>query len=526
MLKRIMISLLVALLMLGGYVTQADAADAYNDGNLVVDADAVYPVVDDGLTCGKSGKEFSDGHFTSITVAGVNYTSLAVGSDGNWTGAGLTTYLDSAPTKFVATHSSGQLLVTILDTNDITGTTNDQTIDLSTNNKVILGDNSDTFTVEFDATDTILQSSDGAIVLKSGQADGEVHFKVENDSDDYLTVQTNSNVPTITTIGSCNLALLSSSGEITFGDENLTTTGTLDAGATTVTSVIVGDDTLDVVVDDQCRFASNDEESTIEAYGFEAKDAVLQLTADEGDDAGDKIQLVSDQATNSLFVTSDTSVKDTHATILTVAKTGLVTTTNDVVIAGATPKVTVGDAGEEDAQVTFDGNAQDYSVGLDDTTDSLVICKGSSMGTTNAVSIDANLNVVIAASLKTPYQIVAATETLTANESMKLIVLNHATEFVTTLPTVASSAGVTFHVVVGAAPVGASYTVVTNAGENKISGVSIVNGASVQAADEDTITFTASAAAVGDWVELTSDGVLWYVSGQGHAATAIVFTAT
>lgn len=202
----------------------------------------------------------------------------------------------------------------------------------------------------------------------------------------------------------------------------------------------------------------------------------------------------------------------------------------NLLLSGATPSITIGDAGEEDTKIVFDGNAQDYHIGLDDAggseADLFTIGKGSALGTTPALTVDSDLNVVVTTSLKTPVETLVATETLTANESMKLLVLSHATEFATTLPPVASSAGITYHIVIGAAPSGASYTVVTDSGENKIYGVAVVNGDSVQASAEDTITFTDGAADVGDWVELTSDGTNWYVSGQGHAATAIVFTAT
>ena len=74
--------------------------------------------------------------FDAATVDILALEAGSLGSDGNWTSTGTSVTLDGAPTKFVATFSSGQFLVTILDTNDITGTTYDQTIDLSTNNKV------------------------------------------------------------------------------------------------------------------------------------------------------------------------------------------------------------------------------------------------------------------------------------------------------------------------------------------------------------------------------------------------------
>lgn len=119
---------------------------------------------------------------------------------------------------------------------------------------------------------------------------------------------------------------------------------------------------------------------------------------------------------------------------------------------------------------------------------------------------------------------VAATNVITAAESGKTFFLNHATEFVSTLP--APAAGLRYKFIVANAPETASYTVVTNGGANIIEGIADVNGSAVPAVNEDTITFTDGAAAVGDWVEVISDGTSWFVSGQGVAATAIAFTAT
>mgnify|MGYP005819231243 CR=1 FL=1 len=69
---------------------------------------------------------------------------------------------------------------------------------------------------------------------------------------------------------------------------------------------------------------------------------------------------------------------------------GVVTIAGDVVVSGTTPKITIGDAGAEDASIVFDGNAQDFYIGLDDSADDLVIGLGSTLGTTPAMSIDAN----------------------------------------------------------------------------------------------------------------------------------------
>ena len=82
-------------------------------------------------------------------------------------------------------------------------------------------------------------------------------------------------------------------------------------------------------------------------------------------------------------------------TAAAVTASGLVTANADMLIGGATPTLTIGDAGAEDAKIVFDGNAQDFHVGLDDSSDDLVIGLGSALGTTPAISIDENVLVTI-----------------------------------------------------------------------------------------------------------------------------------
>jgi hypothetical protein len=55
-----------------------------------------------------------------------------------------------------------------------------------------------------------------------------------------------------------------------------------------------------------------------------------------------------------------------------------------------TGDVTIGDASAADKKILFDGNAVDYHIGLDDSADSLIIGKGSALGTTTSMAIDAN----------------------------------------------------------------------------------------------------------------------------------------
>lgn len=122
------------------------------------------------------------------------------------------------------------------------------------------------------------------------------------------------------------------------------------------------------------------------------------------------------------------------------------------------------------------------------------------------------------------YEDVTAANTLTYAECGKVMTLNAASEFATTLPT--PVAGCSFKFIVQAAPVGTAYTIVTSGSSNIIDGTTVVNGAVIGCVDEDTITFTASAAISGDWVELYSDGTNWFVTGQAFAATGIACSAT
>lgn len=144
-----------------------------------------------------------------------------------------------------------------------------------------------------------------------------------------------------------------------------------------------------------------------------------------------------------------------------------------------------------------------------------------------------DLQVVGAVSFETsvlmPYENVTAANVITHDESSKLFALNSATEFASTLPAVADSAGMTVRFVIRAAPSGASYTVVTDSSENTLYGVVVEaetdtgqDGPTIQAGD--TITFVDGVAVIGDWVELTCDGTYWYVSGMTAADGGITLT--
>ena len=123
------------------------------------------------------------------------------------------------------------------------------------------------------------------------------------------------------------------------------------------------------------------------------------------------------------------------------------------------------------------------------------------------------------------YEDVTAVNTIAYSECGKTFFLNSATEFASTLP--APEAGCWFKFIVKAAPSGAAYTILTNASANILIGG--INELEVDTSDDgpydadaDTITFADGVAAVGDYVEMVSDGTSWYITGQANADGGVV----
>lgn len=115
----------------------------------------------------------------------------------------------------------------------------------------------------------------------------------------------------------------------------------------------------------------------------------------------------------------------------------------------------------------------------------------------------------------------ASAITLTASDSSKVFTLNAAAGVAITLPSVAVD-GFNAKFVVGAAFATTNFTIV--APTAKIQGGAIVNSVFVPASDENTISFVATAESIGDYIEIVSDGVNFYVNGIGALAGSITFT--
>lgn len=124
-------------------------------------------------------------------------------------------------------------------------------------------------------------------------------------------------------------------------------------------------------------------------------------------------------------------------------------------------------------------------------------------------------------------QTLIAAKTLGAADSGTTYYLSLAGGFTVTLP--APALGLEFKFVVKTAPTTA-YVIATNAGADILIGG--VNELEVDTSDDgpyddnaDQIDFVASVAAVGDYVEMQSDGTSWYFRGQTNLDGGIT-TAT
>lgn len=306
-----------------------------------------------------------------------------------WEDGGTTTFLTSAPTKFIATHSSGDWFSTgfTVGTGDFTFA-NGGKLDGDTANEIRLIENSDTLKIGFSGDDITLDTTDGGVIFALTDAtDGKVLFKTNNDTDDYMIVSTASNVPTISTLGTSNLIIAPDGGD-TQVTGTLAVSGVATAAGVTTSSTITLQNSETIVNSTNGTVtvgnATNPILNVLDA-GTSDSDAYLSLSADAAADNGDVWRLNSDGTTNSLLFENNTS--GSQATVLTLAGTGLLTTTGDVTVAGTTPLVTIGDGGDEDIGIQLNSDTNDFYVTSENTLDDFMIGYGAVIGTTPILTI-------------------------------------------------------------------------------------------------------------------------------------------
>ena len=266
---------------------------------------------------------------TSLTLDGVTITTFDdVVSP--WTNAGLTTTLNAAPGAVLATHATGVMSATgfAAGTADVV-LENGQIIDGGTDNYIKFTEN-DTLSFYFDTNDVIVDTTDGGIIFKLTDGAGTVDFMLQNDADDYIQLLTTAHQPIINFVG-CDGQITAADGAIDFDDENLSTSGTLGAGATTVTSLIIGDETLARAVDNIATLTSNDADMIFKVVsGNNDGDASLYLVADKDDNGPDDWIISSIGSDNDLHFTNDTTLRLTMSAAGNILTTGSVQIPDDV----------------------------------------------------------------------------------------------------------------------------------------------------------------------------------------------------
>ena len=234
-----------------------------------------------------------------------------------------------------------------------------------------------------------------------------------DDSADDLLIGKGSTVGTTPAIAITEDLLVTVHGGLTMAG----TTPTLtigDAGAEDTKIVFDGNaQDFYIALDDSADKLVIGEGSTV------GTNSILTITDDAvtiGDAAAVDTKLVFDGNAQDYYIGLDDSADDLLIGLgsavgttpaIAIDENLQITTGGDIVMGGATPTLTIGDAGAEDAKIVFDGNAQDFHIGLDDSADDLVIGLGSALGTTPAISI--------AETLKTSFGGGAVGKTNTAN---------------------------------------------------------------------------------------------------------------
>jgi len=197
-----------------------------------------------------------------------------------------------------------------------------------------------------------------------------------------------------------DITLSSDSAIVTFGVDGDTTLTHTDGTGLTLNS------TNKLTFGDAASFIHQSSDGVLTVDG----EATIDLNASTAVLVSHDLKLNSDGAILGFGV-------DNEVTLTHVHNSGLI-------LGGTAPSLTIGDAGEEDTKLVFDGNAQDFYVGLDDSADDLVIGKGSAVGTTPALSIDENLLVTVSDDVFVTGR-ASGTATTNTNGQMDLEVSNH-----------------------------------------------------------------------------------------------------
>ena len=170
-----------------------------------------------------------------------------------------------------------------------------------------------------------------------------------------------------------DLTLSSDSAVVTFGADGDTTLTHTDGTGLTLNG------TNKLTFGDVASFVHQSSDGVLTVDG----EATIDLNASTAVLVSNDLKLDSDASVLGFGANNEITLTHVHDSGLTLTSASGATTFK------------IGRTGEADAKIVFDGNAQDFHIGLDDTTDDLVIGRDATLGTNTALSIDENLLVTI-----------------------------------------------------------------------------------------------------------------------------------
>jgi hypothetical protein len=340
------------------------------------------------------------------------------------------------------------------------------------------------------AADFRLDSSAGSVVLIGAEAAADAITIDAENAAGGIDMDFGTGAMTLTGTGvAANLTIDADAGSIDFTDSSNITVTSSEAAEDLTISQIGGNDSS-IIVTSAGTGANAIELTTSDAAGDIDVNAGDAITVD----AGDIVVTTDDAAADQFKVAAGGTIAGNAINL---------TTTNGGIIIDA-------------------NNADNGDIDIDAADDLDIISAGN---TTFAVTGTLSMGTAAVTDVLRDAETVTSANVIAATECGKTFYLSSGTEFQSTLPALSGvSAGCTMRFVIAAAAGGANYTVITgNSKETQIYGLISVNSTHVQCAAEDTITFV-DGDAIGDWVELESDGTSWFITGEAFTAAKLTCT--
>ena len=187
----------------------------------------------------------------------------------------------------------------------------------------------------------------------------------------------------------------------TVGTNNILTltddTVTVGDGAAVDTSIVYDGNAKDFYIglDDSADKLVIGEGSTV------GTNSILTLTDDSvtiGDGAAVDTKIVFDGAAQDYYIGIDDGTDDLMIGLgSTMGTTPMITMEENQYVVFPAAQVTIGDGTAEDTALFYNGNAQDFYIGLDDSADDLVIGLGSTIGSTAIISMTEDQHISVQA---------------------------------------------------------------------------------------------------------------------------------